>query len=121
MSVLPGGEAGDRVGDNNPSFYTQINFDYTHKFHKNFELTVSPYYQNRRFRKSVNTVSSDGELVTIRREIIDTIGVGIKARYNAPRNWFFGEVSYDYQDRKSNQVGGDYVSNVAKINIGLNF
>ena len=119
--TVPGDTFGDFVGDNNPSFFTQINIDYTHKFSNNITAKVSPYYQNRRFRKSSRAVSPDGEVFIARKNIIDTIGVDISARYEAPRKWLFGELSYSYQDRKSNRNGGDLVKNVGRFSVGINF
>ena len=119
--TVPGDTFGDFVGDDNPSFFTQINIDYKHKFSKNITATISPYYQNRRFRKSTSAVSPDGEVFIARKNIIDTIGVDISAKYQAPRKWLFGELSYSYQDRKSNRDNGDMVKNVGRFSVGINF
>ena len=119
--ILPGESSPVLVGDDNPSFFTQINFDYKHRFTQNFLLQFEPYYQDRRFREKVNVVLEDGELDTLRKEKISTIGVNISAKYTAPKKWLFGEVSYSYQDRKSNQAGGDLVRNMGKISVGISF
>ncbi len=121
MVVLPGDSLPTRVGDDNPSFFSQINIEYIHKFTSNFLLEFKPYYQDRRFREKVTVLESDGELTTLRREKISTIGVDISAKYRAPKKWLFGEVSYTYQDRKSNQPGGDLVKHGGKISIGISF
>ncbi len=70
----------------------------------------------------MNTTAFSSELTfPIRKEKIDTIGVDISAKYESPQGWFSGEISYSYQDRKSNLNGGDLVSNVGTVSLGLSF
>ena len=45
----------------------------------------------------------------------------MKARYDAPSEWFFTEISYNYQDRNNNFPGADLVKNVGKISVGFSF
>lgn len=108
------------IGDDNPYYFTQIDIDYIHKLPRNFSIIFSPTFQHLRFREKEFTTSKSGATV-LKHEKVDTIRFEVAARYNAPRRWLFGEISYRYQDRDSNLVGGDLVKNVGKISVGLSF
>jgi hypothetical protein len=102
------------VGDDNPNFFTQFNIDYIHQFpRRNFSFKFSPTFQTLRFR--------EGAAITQPREKVDTIRLEASVRYNAPRNWLFCEISYNYQDRNSTLSNGGLVTNIAQISVGLSF
>ncbi|MFQ5964089.1 MAG: hypothetical protein ACE5KZ_07385 [Candidatus Scalinduaceae bacterium] len=105
------------LGDNNPYFFTQLNVDYVHKFHRNISFIFSPAFQTLRFlEKDIDLMSG-----VIKREKVDLIRVKVTARYDTRREWLFGEISYSYQDRDSNFEDGDLVKNVGQISVGINF
>ncbi len=108
------------IGDGNPYYFTQIDIDYIHILPRGFSIIFSPTFQHLRFREKEFTTSKSGVAV-LKHEKVDTIRFEIRARYNAPENWLFGDISYKYQDRDSNLVGGDLVKNEAQISVGLRF
>ncbi len=105
----------ESVGDNNSYFFTQFNIDYVHRFPRRFSIIFSPAFQNLRFQEKriINAIR--------KREKIDLIRVNVTARYDALKEWLFGEISYSYQDRSSNLQGGDWVENVGQISVGISF
>lgn len=109
------------VADDNPYFFTQFNIDYVHSFSRNISFTFSPYIQTLRFQEQVNVDGDNGGVVPLPREKVDAVGLEIMARYDAPKKWFFGEISYKYEDRNNNFTGADMVSNVGEISVGLSF
>jgi hypothetical protein len=109
-----------RVEDDNPYFFTQFNVDYVHRFPRNFSFTFSPAFQNLRFQEKRIINPLPGVFIR-KREKIDLIRVNVTARYDAPREWLFGEISYSYQDRGSNLEGGDLVKSVGQISVGISF
>jgi hypothetical protein len=110
----------ESVGDDNPYFFTQFNIDYVHRFPRRFSIIFSPAFQNLRFQEK-SIVNPTPGVFTNKREKVDLIRVKIAARYDAPREWLFGEISYSYQDRSSNLQGGDLVENVGQISVGISF
>jgi hypothetical protein len=112
--------SGDSIEDNNPYFFTQFNIDYVHRFPRRFSIIFSPAFQNLRFQEK-SIVNPTPGVFTNKREKVDLIRVKLAARYDAPREWLFGEISYSYQDRSSNLQGGDLVENVGQISVGISF
>ncbi|MFQ5964720.1 MAG: outer membrane beta-barrel protein [Candidatus Scalinduaceae bacterium] len=108
------------VGDNNPYFFTQFNINYIHRFSEYFSFQFSPAFQTLRFREKKIVITNTGTNI-FRREKVDLLRFEIKARYDAPRGWLFGEISFNQQDRNSNLSGGGLVKNLAKISVGLSF
>lgn len=108
------------IGDDNPYFFTQFNIDYVHRFPRRFSIIFSPAFQNLRFQEK-SIVNPTPGVFTNKREKVDLIRVKLAARYDAPREWLFGEISYSYQDRSSNLQGGDLVENVGQISVGISF
>jgi hypothetical protein len=107
-------------GDNNPYFYTQIDIYYVHRFTENFSFTFSPAFQHIRFLERELEFTKNGAIGNV-HEKVNTIRFEVIARYDAPREWLFGEISYSYQDRRSNLEGGDLIKNVGQISVGLSF
>ncbi len=82
----------------------------------------SPTIQHLRFRdKRIIVIGVPFENSLKEREKVDAIRLEISGRYDAPRKWLFGEISYRYHYRDSNLPGGDLVKNVGKISVGLRF
>ncbi len=111
---------GTTVFDDNPYFFSQIDIDWIHRLSTRFSILFSPTFQHLRFREKQFFTSRSGTAV-LKHEKEDSIRFEIKGRYDAPRGWLFGEVSYSYEYRDSNLVGGDLEKNVAQISIGLSF
>ena len=112
---------GITVFDDNPYFFTQIDIDWIHRISEIFSIIFSPTIQHLRFREKQLFASKSGAAV-LKHEKEDTVRFEIKGRYDAPfRNWFFSEISYRYQDRNSNLVGGDMIKNEAQISVGISF
>ncbi len=110
----------ETVPDTNPYYFTQIDIDWIHRLPSRFSIIFSPTFQHLRFREKNFFTSKNGASI-LKHEKVDTVRFEISARYDAPRNWLFGEISYRYQDRDSNLVGGDLVKNEAQISVGLSF
>ena len=115
--------SGERIGDNNPYYFTQINMDYIHRFPRgNFSFRFSPALQHIKFREKQFIVIEDPfENSLKKRQKVDMINLEISARYDAPRKWLFGEISYRYNYRDNSLPNRDLVKNVARISVGLNF
>ncbi len=109
----------ERVPDTNPYLYTQLNIEWRHKLSDSFSIMFSPSFQHIRFREKQFFTSKSGVAV-LKHEKVDTVKFQIKGKYRAPGGWLFSEISYNYQDRNSNLVGGDMIKNVFQISVGLN-
>lgn len=126
----------ESIGNNNPYFFTQINIEYLHRLSTKMTFRFVPYLQTLRFfeeRDSFQivrgefetsndiTIPEKGKIVSESQEKVDAYGLNLSLRYEAMRGWFFGELSYNFQKRKSNQFNGDLEENVGEFSIGLNF
>ncbi len=112
--------ATETVPDTNPYYFTQTNIDWTHKFFHGLSITLSPAFQHIRFREK-NLFTSKSGFNTLKHEKVDTIRFDITGRYTAPNGWLHSAISYKYNNRNSNLVGGDMIKNVVQISMGLRF